>query len=84
MPGSSCNDSLPCCSAALPLAIALGGCAATDPLLRPDLWQPNGANEANIAAEVANPADLVHGRDGGERHRRQLAAAAVERLRADR
>ncbi len=68
----------------LPLAIALSGCAATDPLLRPDLWQPNGANDANIAAEVANPADLVHGRDGGYGIDGQLAAAAVARLRANK
>jgi type IV pilus biogenesis protein CpaD/CtpE len=67
---------------ALPLAIVLSGCASTDPLLRPDLWHPNGANDANLAAEAVDPMDLVHGRDGGEGIDGQLAAAAIERLRA--
>jgi type IV pilus biogenesis protein CpaD/CtpE len=41
-----------------------------------------GVNEANIAAQVANPADLVHGRgrDGAEG---KNAAAAVLRLQTD-
>ena len=69
---------------ALPLALALGGCASTDPLVRQDLWRPNGANEANIAAQLANPADLVRGREGAETADGQLAAAAVLRLRADK
>jgi type IV pilus biogenesis protein CpaD/CtpE len=59
----------------------LAGCAATDPLLNENTWHPIGVNEQNIAAQVANPVDLLHGReptggtDGG------LAADAILRLR---
>ncbi len=43
-------------------------------------WTPNGANESNIAAQVANPTDLVQGRaaTGGDG---EQAAAAILRLR---
>ncbi len=68
-------------AAAGTLVAALAGCAATDPLLNQNDWRPVGANETNIAAEVANPADLSHGREAtgsdGE-----LASQAVLRLRA--
>jgi type IV pilus biogenesis protein CpaD/CtpE len=59
----------------------LAGCAATDPLLNPNLWQPSGVNEANIAAQVADPADLTHGRAAASGDDGELAAAAVLRLR---
>jgi type IV pilus biogenesis protein CpaD/CtpE len=59
----------------------LAGCAATDPLLNPNLWRPSGINEANIAAEAADPADLVHGRQPASGTDGELAAAAVLRLR---
>ncbi len=59
----------------------LAGCAATDPLLNPHLWHPSGVNEANIAAEVADPADLTHGRAAASGVDGELAAAAVLRLR---
>ncbi len=66
---------------ALILLSILSGCAAVDPLTRPGLWQPVGANDANLAAMVADPNDLVTGvvdrrMDG------QVAAAAVARYRA--
>ena len=63
------------------LLAVLGGCGATDPLLSDKDWNPDNANEANIAAEVVNPADLQYGRQpvgGGDG---ELAAAAVLRLR---
>ena len=63
-------------------AMSLAGCASTDPLTRDGLWQPSGANEANLAAMVANPADLIQGR-GAEGSDGQRAAAAVARLRTD-
>ena len=68
----------------LPILLAgLASCSAFDPLERPDLWRPAGSNEANLAAMVAHPSDLIIGVDepGGNG---QLAAAAVERLRRDR
>ena len=63
------------------LFVVLAGCAAEDPLTRPGLWHPVGANDANLAAMVADPNDLVTGvvdprMDG------QVAAAAVARYRA--
>jgi type IV pilus biogenesis protein CpaD/CtpE len=41
-----------------------------------------GTNEANIAAMVANPADLVHGRDQAPADGKG-PAAAVQRLQTD-
>ena len=63
------------------LSMALAACAMVDPLTRPGLWQPIGANDTNLAAMVADPQDLVTGvpdrtADG------QIAAAAVARYRA--
>ena len=63
------------------LVLVLAGCAAEDPLTRPGLWHAVGANDANLAAMVADPNDLVTGvvdrrMDG------QVAAAAVARYRA--
>ena len=69
------------------LTVAIGfvamlqGCAATDPLLNQNDWHPTGANATNIAAEVANPADLARGRDATAGSDGELAAAAVLRLR---
>ena len=64
---------------ALALVAALQGCAETDPLLNQNNWRPIGANEMNLAAQVVNPADLVHGQEAtgsdGE-----LASQAILRL----
>jgi hypothetical protein len=65
------------------LVLALAGCNRTDPYLREGAWHPNGANEANLRAMVAVPADLATATpagpaDGG------LAAAALDRLRHGR
>ena len=68
-------------SRALILTSLCTGCAATDPMVaEPGRWTPNGANEANLIAQIADPGDLGRGRgvisaDG------QMAAAAVARLR---
>jgi type IV pilus biogenesis protein CpaD/CtpE len=68
---------------AIGLFAILQGCAATDPLLNESDWQPTGANEMNIAAQVANPADLIHGRQAAGGSDGDLAAAAILRLRTD-
>ena len=59
--------------------LLLSGCAATDPFHRPGAWRPEGVNQANIAAMVARPADLLRGRDAGGTDS-PLATAAVTRL----
>ena len=56
-------------------------CAFEDPLTRPGLWHPVGANEANLRAMVADPDDLVTGM-ADRRADGQVAAAAVARYRA--
>jgi type IV pilus biogenesis protein CpaD/CtpE len=66
----------------LALLAMLGGCASTDPLLNPNDWTPSGVNEANIAAQVANPHDLIHGRAATGGSDGETASAAVLRLRA--
>jgi len=75
------------CSIRLALAamllLMLAGCEELDPQRRTDVWYPTGSNAANIAAMVANPNDLIHGRgsrygDGTE------ATLAVDRLWIDK
>ncbi len=63
------------------LAIVLAGCVDPDPLSRPGLWHPTGANDTNLRAMIVDPNDLVNGQastlgDG------RLAADAVERYRS--
>ena len=67
--------------AALSLVLVISGCAAEDPLTRAGLWRPVGANDANLAAMVADPDDLVTG-VADHRVDGQVAAAAVARYRA--
>jgi hypothetical protein len=63
----------------------LNGCESTDPLLVTDgNWNPVGVNAANLAAEVANPTDLIVGHSGDAGTDGHLAAAAIDRLRKDR
>ncbi len=60
----------------------LAGCSSRDPYARDDVWYPTGAPAANLAAQLANPADLAGGRDDP----RQASAAsvrAVNRIWAD-
>lgn len=48
--------------AALMLGVLiLGGCEDRDPYRRTDVWHPTGAPQANLAAMVANPQDLIRG-----------------------
>ena len=69
------------------LAFGLAGlsmaCTATDPLYDTSRWNPSGVNAANLAAQVAVPDDLQHGRHVADADGLQ-AAAAVARLRQDR
>ena len=65
--------------AALLLALlAICGCEQTDPYRRTGMWQPEGVNAGNIAAQVADPSVLVRGRGrtGGTRD----GVEAAERL----
>ncbi len=52
----------------------LTGCGNRDPYRRDDVWYPTGANAANLAAQVANPADLA----GGRTDPKQLVAAPAK------
>ena len=63
------------------LLLLPAGCAAEDPLTRPGLWQPTGANEANLRAMIADPDDLVAGA-ADRRADGAVVAAAVARYRA--
>lgn len=65
------------------LIIALGGCMDRDPYRRTDVWRPTGANAANIAAQVADPKDLIAGR-GSPRANSSAQIIAVDRIQADR
>lgn len=70
------------CAAAAGFAL-LAGCAATDPLLNKDSWHPTGANAMNIAAQVVNPADLLHGREATGGSDGEMAALPILRLRTN-
>lgn len=61
------------------LAAALGGCERLDPFEKEGIWKPAGVNDANIAVQVANPADLARGRSATSGSVRS-ATTAVERL----
>ena len=54
--------------------VVLAGCSSRDPYKRDDVWYPTGANAANLAAQVADPADLA----GGRSDPRQSALAPVK------
>lgn len=74
---------MPCALLLVAATALLSACAATDPLYQEGRWQPTNVNDANLAVQVADPADLHHGRQvaGSDA---LLAAAAVTRLRQDR
>ncbi len=61
--------------AVLPLA----GCADgyRDSYVRAGTWHPEGINNINIAAQVADPHDLVRGRDIAQPNYRTSAAAVA-------
>ncbi len=56
----------------------LVGCMDRDPYRRTDVWRPTGANSSNIAAQVANPNDLIRGQSGAR------ATSAAQVLAVDR
>jgi type IV pilus biogenesis protein CpaD/CtpE len=60
-------------------AVLLAGCTRLDPYHRAGMWQPEGVNQGNLAAQVADPRVLVwgHGATGAS----EGATAAVEWLR---
>jgi type IV pilus biogenesis protein CpaD/CtpE len=64
------------------MATSCAGCAMTDPYQRAGMWQPSGAVQANLAAMVANPGDLVTGHGDGQAAQYQTTGA-VDRLWAD-
>ncbi|MCK8785750.1 CpaD family pilus assembly protein [Roseomonas sp. NAR14] len=67
----------------LSLALLVAACEGpADPFHAEGRWRPAGANEANLRAMVADPADLVRGRSD-PRGDAQTATAAVSRLRRD-
>lgn len=65
------------------LLLLLGGCESIDPYTRPGIWRPTGANEANLRAQVAEPAMLERGVDD-PRTDGQAMASAVHRYRSGR
>ena len=60
----------------------LAGCASRDPYKRDDVWYPTGANAANLAAQVADPNDLIRGR-GDSKQLVDASARAIGRVRSD-
>ena len=62
------------------LLLCLAACAQTDPLTAPGRWTPASVNEANLAVQLATPADLLEGQ-GSDGADGQQAVAAVARLR---
>ena len=58
--------------------VVLAGCMDRDPYRRTDVWRPTGANSSNIAAQVANPNDLIRGQSGAR------ATSAAQVLAVDR
>jgi hypothetical protein len=69
-------------AAGLFLLLGLAACQQTDPYQREGVWRPNGANDANLRAMVAVPADLAAATPAGPADG-SLAAAALARLRHD-
>lgn len=63
----------------LPTLLLLGGCEDRDPYRRTDVWQPTGANAGNIAAQVADPRDLIRGRSTSTADG-HAATSAIEHL----
>jgi hypothetical protein len=61
----------------------LAGCYGGDDFARPGTWSATGANETNLRAMAANPADLQRGVTAGP-DRGQQGSLAVSRLQADR
>lgn len=69
------------------LVASLGGCGPgnnyLDPYEKPYTWHPTAAPEANLAAQLVNPHDLISGRGGPAGDGKQ-ADMSVERIWQDR
>jgi type IV pilus biogenesis protein CpaD/CtpE len=70
------------------MVMTLTGCGGDtanylDPYTKPYAWHPTGAPTANLAAQLANPHDLVVGRGTNEGDSKE-AAGAIERVWQDR
>jgi len=66
--------------------LLLGGCGADnylDPYQKPYAWHPTGAPTANIAAQLADPHDLVLGR-GTTGSDAVVAGQAIDRIWQDK
>ena len=65
----------------LVVLVLVSGCTYDpfDPYQRPGTWVPDGSNDANLRAMVANPHDLVEGR-GTSVSSGAEAAPPVERV----
>jgi type IV pilus biogenesis protein CpaD/CtpE len=61
---------------------ALVACAQLDPYQKPFVWHPTGANQANLAAMVAQPHDLIAGR-GATRTDSLAPVMAIDHVRSD-
>ena len=64
--------------------LSVSSCRDVDPLTRDrGDWRPAGVNEDNLAAQIANPADLTTGvsDEGGDANQ---AALAIDRLQSDK
>ena len=68
--------------AAIGCLLALAGCSSRDPYARDDVWYPTGANAVNLAAQVADPADLAGGRGDPTQHS-AAQVKAVTRISTD-
>jgi uncharacterized membrane protein YgcG len=63
-------------AAVAPLAVA--ACQVPDTSGAASVWSPKGINAANLAAMVANPADLVRGHDDPGPDRKLSAHAVLD------
>ena len=64
------------------LLLVIGGCS-TDDHSRPGTWRPNGANETNLRAMIADPTHLRAG-VAAPTERAAPASLAIRRMNADR
>lgn len=61
-------------------ALLLTSCTQFDAYHRPGVWEPTGANSANLAAMVADPEDLIHGHGSATLPLSQPAVKAVQNV----
>ena len=61
------------------MVVIVSGCSLVDPNERAGVWHPRGVNDGNLAVMVADPHDLVSGKESTVSDG-ILASAAVDRL----